>query len=104
MGCGGWIDSGSYFRRSWRCHTASCFASRFRGSCMSRSQRLLTAISLTLAAFAAQAQGTIKIGEINSYKVQPGFLEPYKKGMELAVEQVNAAGGVNGRKLELLTR
>jgi branched-chain amino acid transport system substrate-binding protein len=46
----------------------------------------------------------IKIGELNSYKVFPAFLEPYKKGMELAVEEVNAAGGVLGRKLELVTR
>ena len=52
----------------------------------------------------AQAQGVIKIGELNSYKAQPAFLEPYKKGMELAVEEINAAGGVNGKKLELITR
>ena len=50
------------------------------------------------------AQGVIKIGEINSYKAQPAFLEPYKKGMELAVEEINAAGGVNGKKLELVIR
>ncbi|MEI7538813.1 MAG: ABC transporter substrate-binding protein [Comamonadaceae bacterium] len=53
---------------------------------------------------AANAQGVIKIGEVNSYKAQPAFLEPYKKGMELAVEEVNAAGGVNGKKIELITR
>ena len=51
-----------------------------------------------------QAQGVIKIGEINSYKAQPAFLEPYKKGMDLAVEQINATGGVNGKKLELISR
>ena len=60
--------------------------------------------SLVLAAAGLQAQGTIKIGEVNSYKAQPAFLEPYKKGMELAVEEINAAGGVNGKKLELFTR
>jgi branched-chain amino acid transport system substrate-binding protein len=47
---------------------------------------------------------TVRIGELNSYKVFPAFLEPYKKGMELALEEVNAAGGVNGRKLELIVR
>ena len=52
----------------------------------------------------AQAQGVIKIGEVNSYKAQPAFLEPYKKGMELAVDEINAAGGVNGKKIELITR
>ena len=53
---------------------------------------------------AAQAQDVYTIGEINSYKAQPAFLEPYKKGMELAVAQVNATGGVGGRKLRLITR
>src|SRR5215813_12044367 len=33
----------------------------------------------------AFAQSTVKIGELNSYKAQPAFLEPYKKGWELAV-------------------
>ena len=46
----------------------------------------------------------IKIGELNSYKVFAAFLEPYKKGMELALEEINAGGGVNGRKLELIVR
>lgn len=52
----------------------------------------------------ALAQDLIKVGEINSYKAQPAFLEPYRKGMELAVEEINAAGGVNGKKLQLITR
>jgi branched-chain amino acid transport system substrate-binding protein len=61
--------------------------------------------AVTLAMLApAHAQGVIKIGEINSYKAQPAFLEPYKKGMDLAVEEINAAGGVNGKKIELITR
>ncbi len=64
------------------------------------------AAALAIGAPAAQAQQgpTIKIGEVNSYKAQPAFLEPYRKGMELAVEEVNAAGGVNGKKIELITR
>ena len=56
------------------------------------------------ATFAAQAQDTIKIGEINSYKSQPAFLDPYKKGWELAVEEVNASGGVLGKKLQVISR
>ena len=50
------------------------------------------------------ARGVIKIGEINSYKAQPAFLEPYRKGMDLAVEQINAAGGINGQQLQLIVR
>jgi branched-chain amino acid transport system substrate-binding protein len=52
----------------------------------------------------AHAQGTIKIGELNSYKSQPAFLDPYKKGWELAIEEINAKGGVLGRKLEVVSR
>jgi branched-chain amino acid transport system substrate-binding protein len=52
----------------------------------------------------ASAQNVIKIGEVNSYKAQPAFLEPYKKGMELAVEEINASGGVNGKKIQLIVR
>ena len=65
---------------------------------------LLAAAASFFAVGAAHAQGTLRIGEINSYKAQPAFLEPYKKGMELAVEEINAAGGVNNQKIELITR
>src|SRR4051794_39342847 len=46
----------------------------------------------------------IRLGELNSYKVFPAFLEPYKKGMDLAVAEVNAAGGVLGRPIEVVSR
>ena len=52
----------------------------------------------------AQASGPIRIGEINSYTAQPAFLKPYRQGWELALEQVNAAGGVLGRKIETIFR
>src|SRR5208283_5591806 len=52
----------------------------------------------------ALAQQTIKIGELNSYKSQPAFLEPYKKGWEMAIDEINAAGGVLGQKLEVVSR
>src|ERR1700736_1730735 len=52
----------------------------------------------------AATQGTIKIGELNSYKAQPAFLDPYKKGWEMAVEEINAKGGVLGKKLEVISR
>jgi branched-chain amino acid transport system substrate-binding protein len=64
----------------------------------------LVALAATLAPAQAQNDKPIKIGEINSYKAQPAFLEPYKKGMELAVAEINAGGGLLGRKVELLTR
>ena len=58
---------------------------------------------LLLAAGSVTAQ-PIKIGELNSYKVFPAFLDPYKKGFELALEEINANGGINGRKLEIVSR
>jgi branched-chain amino acid transport system substrate-binding protein len=65
---------------------------------------LILGLGALACATSASAQGVIKIGEINSYKAQPAFLEPYKKGMELALEEINTAGGVNGRKLQLIIR
>jgi branched-chain amino acid transport system substrate-binding protein len=64
--------------------------------------KLLFAAFFLLAGNAA-AQ-TVKIGELNSYKVFPAFLEPYKKGWELAQEEINASGGLLGRKLEIVSR
>jgi branched-chain amino acid transport system substrate-binding protein len=52
----------------------------------------------------AQGAGPIKVGEINSYTAQPAFLKPYRQGWELALEQINAAGGVRGRKIETIFR
>ncbi len=74
---------------------------------MKLASSFLSALGAILtASFAAPAlaQGTIKIGELNSYKVFPAFLEPYKKGWELATDEINAAGGVLGRKLEVVSR
>src|ERR1700680_4814374 len=64
------------------------------------------AMSVALSCFgtSALAQSTIKIGELNSYKSQPAFLEPYKRGWEMAVEEINAKGGVLGKKLEVVSR
>src|SRR5215470_13873788 len=51
----------------------------------------------------AQAS-SIKIGEINSYSTQPAFLAPYRQGWTLALEELNAKGGVLGRKVETVHR
>jgi branched-chain amino acid transport system substrate-binding protein len=65
---------------------------------------LAAATALALVAPAVAQTPPIKIGELNSYKVFPAFLEPYKKGWELAMDEVNAAGGVLGRKIEIVSR
>ena len=71
---------------------------------MIQRRTLALAAAAICLSLGAQAQGVIKIGEVNSYKAQPAFLEPYKKGMELAVEEINASGGVNGKQVQLITR
>jgi branched-chain amino acid transport system substrate-binding protein len=62
------------------------------------------AASFAVAAGPALAADPVKIGEMNSYKVFPAFLDPYKKGWGLAEEEVNKAGGVLGRKIEIVSR
>ena len=57
-----------------------------------------------LSTASALAQSTIKIGEINSYKAQPAFLEPYRRGWEMAQDEINRSGGVLGKKLEVISR
>lgn len=46
----------------------------------------------------------IRIGEINSYSTIPQFLVPYRKAWELATEEINAAGGLLGRPVEVIAR
>lgn len=66
---------------------------------------LLAGAGLLAAPGLAQAQGEpIRIGEINSYSAQPAFLIPYRNAWTLAVERVNAAGGIGGRPIETIFR
>src|SRR5260370_34755072 len=69
---------------------------------LSRNHLLAGAAALVALSLVgpAAAQAPIKLGELNSYKAFPAFLEPYKKGWELAVEEATAAGGVPGRTIQ----
>jgi branched-chain amino acid transport system substrate-binding protein len=61
--------------------------------------------ALALGTPAAQAQqAPIKLGELNSYAQWAAFTVPYRNGWQLAVEEINAKGGVLGRKLEIVSR
>lgn len=54
-------------------------------------------------AFAGEAP--IRVGDVNSYTGLPAFTVPYRQGWQLAVEEINAAGGLlGGRKLEVIDR
>ena len=66
---------------------------------------LATAAALAVTPLAAVAEdGPIIVGEINHYKRMAAFAGPYKQGIELAIEQINAGGGVLGRPLEFIFR
>ena len=68
-------------------------------------KRLMAAGLLSVATTTAVvAQSPIKIGEINSYSAIPQFTQPYKQGWQLAVEEINAQGGLLGRKVEVIAR
>ena len=67
-----------------------------------------TLLLVALSAFAGMAHSAdkapIKIGEINSYSTIPQFTLPYRNGWQLAVEEINTAGGLLGRKVEVIAR
>jgi len=51
-----------------------------------------------------QAADTIKVGEVNSYSKLPAFTVPYRNGWQLALEEINKAGGVNGKMIEVISK
>lgn len=64
---------------------------------------VITAAMLALSAPAA-VSAEIKVGEINSYSALPAFTEPYRKGWQLAVEEINASGGIRGDDLVVISK
>ncbi|WP_243369522.1 ABC transporter substrate-binding protein [Microvirga solisilvae] len=71
----------------------------------SMTRWLALGLSLALLSPAAQAQqASIKLGELNSYARQAAFTVPYRSGWQMALDEINAKGGVLGRKLEIVSR
>ncbi len=69
----------------------------------------LAAAPFALAGSGALAQGSgpIRFGELNSYSRMAAFALPYRNAMQLAVDEINKAGGIksmNGRPLEVVFR
>jgi branched-chain amino acid transport system substrate-binding protein len=66
------------------------------------------AAASALATSNAMAQdGPIRVGELNSYSRMAAFAVPYRNAMQLAQDEINAAGGIKamgGRKLEMVFR
>jgi len=63
----------------------------------------LTFLLLQVAALAIASPATIKIGALFSVTGPPSFLgEPERNSAKMVVDEINAKGGVKGKKLELV--
>ena len=72
---------------------------------MLRRRTVMAGMATLAAPVSLRAQGApIRIGEINSYSAIPSFTLPYRNGWQLAADEINAAGGVLGRKIEVISR
>jgi branched-chain amino acid transport system substrate-binding protein len=69
-----------------------------------RELLVLPAAALAAGPLLAQMPAAIRIGEINSYSTIPQFTVPYRMGWQLAVEEANDAGGLLGRRVEVVSR
>lgn len=66
---------------------------------------LLTGLIIPPApAVAAPAKPPLRLGDITSAQRDPAFALRYRQGWTLAVEEINASGGLLGRRVEVLTR
>lgn len=62
---------------------------------------VLVSLAFAVSPVCTAAESVYKIGGIFSVSGPASFLgDPEKKSMELAVEEINDAGGINGRKVE----
>jgi branched-chain amino acid transport system substrate-binding protein len=74
--------------------------SRFPGS---RVAAIMLGALLTVLSFGAAAQETIKIGAVFATSGPSAFLGiPEERGLKLKVDEINKAGGINGRKVEVV--
>ncbi|HEX8325389.1 MAG TPA: ABC transporter substrate-binding protein [Tepidisphaeraceae bacterium] len=72
---------------------------------MRRILSALAAAALSCGAFSstAHAQDTLKVGHYGSLTgAQATFGQSTSNGLKLAVAEINASGGINGRKIELI--
>lgn len=66
-----------------------------------RSAKLLVALALAGGTVSAIAQQSYKVGSVLSMTGPAAFLgEDMKAGMELAIDEINAKGGIDGKKIE----
>lgn len=64
----------------------------------------LAAVATMPAISRAEDSKPIRIGDISSYSALPEGTRGYRQGWQLALDEINAKGGVLGRKLEIIAR
>lgn len=64
----------------------------------------LAACVVTPIAAIAQENAPLKLGDLNSYAAYPELTIPYRNGWQLALEEINAKGGILDRKVEIVSR
>ena len=62
---------------------------------------MLIVSGMAPAVFAAES---IRVGEVQTYSKLTVFTFPYRNGWQLALEEINNAGGVDGKKIEVISR
>ena len=67
---------------------------------------LLTVVPMLAIGAAPGVVGadTIKVGDVQTYSKLASFTHPYRNGWQLALEEINNAGGVMGKKIEVISR
>ncbi len=65
---------------------------------------IATVLCMALIGASGLSAETIKIGDINSYTRMAQHTEHARRGMEMAIAEINDAGGIGGKMLELVSR
>lgn len=75
---------------------------------MNRRQAILATLAAGILLLAGGGRATaaepIRIGDLFSYARIAAFADPYRNGWQLALEEINGAGGIDGRPLEVISR
>src|SRR5215470_6505190 len=70
--------------------------------CLAVAVAAMAGLAITAVPSSAQ---DVRIGELNSYSRMAVFSVPYRNGMQLAQEEINAKGGVmGGKKMDIVFR
>ena len=76
-----------------------------RGLIASLMAGAVLAVTVATSPQAIAQQAPVKVGELNSYARMAAFAVPYRNAMQLAIDEINAKGGVlGGRNLEFVFR